>query len=32
VDGDVLDIQPVAVTSDVTVSEALRRMRDDERW
>jgi prevent-host-death family protein len=31
-DGDVLDIRPVAATGDVTVSEVLQRMRDDERW
>jgi prevent-host-death family protein len=31
-EGDVLDILPVPVTGDLTVSEALRQMRDDEPW
>jgi prevent-host-death family protein len=31
-DGDVLDISPVPSTGEATVSDALRRMREDERW
>ncbi|MDD9371326.1 MAG: type II toxin-antitoxin system Phd/YefM family antitoxin [Acidimicrobiales bacterium] len=31
-EGDVLDIQPVAPSGRVTASEALREIRDDERW
>lgn len=31
-DGDVLDLRPAAPTGGVSITEALRAMRDDERW
>lgn len=31
-EGDVLDLSPVSPAGDVSASEALRRMRDEERW
>lgn len=31
-EGDVLDIQPVRSTGPVPPSEALQRVRDEERW
>jgi prevent-host-death family protein len=31
-EGDVLDISPVPSTGGVTASEALREIRDEERW
>jgi len=31
-EGDLLDIVPAPATGGLAVSEALRQMRDDERW